>query len=207
MGTDKELTRWLDGVLAEIEGVEIRRKSSRRLRVDVASDALPALLALLRGRASYVHLSAISCVDWPDDDEFELVYHVWSYEMQSLVSAHTRVPRAPGIYLSVYDIYPPAAFYERDIHEFYGVFFEGSPDMSKFILTEWDGPPPMRKDFDAEAWVNARFDWQDYNPDWLQQIVAEGGGIAIRPDEQRFSRHDDVASPPTRRHRGHGEGQ
>jgi NADH-quinone oxidoreductase subunit C len=65
----------------------------------------------------------------------------------------------------------------------------------------------MRKDFDAEAWVNERFDWQDYNPDWLQQIVAEGGGIAIRPDEQRFSRRDDESHPPTRRHSGHGEGQ
>jgi len=85
-------------------------------------------------------------------------------------------------------IYTPAAFFERDTHEMFGVFFEGSPDMSKFILTEWDGPPPMRKDFDSEAWVNEHFDFQDYNPDWLQEIIAQGGGIAIRPDEQRFSR-------------------
>ena len=190
MTKGKVLSTWLDNLLTELEGIEVRRKSSRRLRVDVAADALPALLELLRGRASYVHLSAISCVDWPDDDAFELVYHVWSYELQSLVSAHTRIPREPGVYISVYDIYTPAAFFERDIHEMFGVYFEGSPDMSKFILTEWDGPPPMRKDFDSEAWVNDHFDWQDYNPEWLQEVVAQGGGIAIRPDEQRFSRRD-----------------
>ena len=69
----KELMTWLDNLLTEIDGLEVRRKSSRRLRVDVNPDALPALLELLRGRASYVHLSAISCVDWPEDDEFELV--------------------------------------------------------------------------------------------------------------------------------------
>ena len=188
MTEGKELSHWLDNLLTELEGIEVRRKSSRRLRIDVEASALPALLELLRGRASYVHLSAISCVDWPDDGQFELVYHVWSYELQSLVSAHTRIAREPGVYLSVYDIYTPAAFFERDIHEMFGVFFEGSPDMSKFILTEWDGPPPMRKDFDSEAWVNAHFDFQDYNPDWLREIVADGGGIAIRPDEQRFSR-------------------
>jgi len=188
MSKGKELSTWLDNLLNELEGIEVRRRSSRRLRVDVAADALPALLELLRGRASYVHLSAISCVDWPKDGQFELVYHVWSYEMQSLVSAHTRIPREPGVYISVYDIYPPAAFFERDIHEFFGVFFEGSPDMSKFILTEWDGPPPMRKDFDSEAWVNQHFDWQDYHPDWLKELEARGGGIAVRPDEQRFSR-------------------
>jgi NADH-quinone oxidoreductase subunit C len=184
----KDLTTWLDTLLHELEGIEVRRKSSRRLRVDVAADALPALLELLRGRASYVHLSAITCVDWINEGQFELIYHVWSYEMQSLVSAHTRIPREPGVYISVYDIYMPAAFFERDIHEMFGVYFEGSPDMSKFILTEWDGPPPMRKDFDSEAWVNQHFDWQDYHPDWLNDLEAQGGGIAIPPDEQRFSR-------------------
>lgn len=184
----KEIATWLDNLLEEIEGIEVRRKSSRRIRVDLGAEALPALLELLRGRASYVHLSAISCVDWIDDEQFELVYHVWSYELQSLVSAHTCIPRDPGVYISVYDIYPPAAFFERDIHEMFGVFFEGSPDMGKFILTEWDGPPPMRKDFDSERWVNDHFDWQDYNPQWLQDLVAQGGGVAIPPDEQRFSR-------------------
>ena len=154
----KDLTTWLDNLLEELEGIEIRRKSSRRLRVDVAADALPALLELLRGRASYVHLSAITCVDWMDQGQFELIYHVWSYEMQSLVSAHTRIPRDPGVYISVYDIYNLSVFFKRDIHEMFGVYFEGSPDMSKFILTEWDGPPPMRKDFDSEAWVNQHFD-------------------------------------------------
>lgn len=184
----KELSTWLDTLLEEIEGIEFRRKSSRRIRVDLDADAVPALLELLRGRASYVHLSAISCVDWIDDNEFELVYHVWSYEMQSLVSAHTRIPRDPGVYISVYDIYPPAAFFERDIYEMFGVYFEGSPNMEKFILTEWDGPPPMRKDFDSEKWVNEHFDWQDYNPEWLQELIAQGGGIAVQPAEQRFSR-------------------
>ena len=186
----KEMSTWLDKLLQELDGIEFRRKSDRRLRADVAADALPALLELLKGRASYVHLSAITCVDWIDEGEFELVYHVWSYELQSLVSVHTRIPREPGRYISVYDIYMPAAFFERDIHEMFGLYFEGSPDMNKFILTEWDGPPPMRKDFDSEAWVNDHFDWQDYNPEWLQELVAQGGGVTIPPDEQRFSRRN-----------------
>ena len=182
---NKELMTWLDSLLQEVEGIEVRRKSSRRLRVDVDADALPALLELLRGRASYLHLSAISCVDWPDDGEFELVYHVWSYEMQSLVSAHTRIPRDPGVYISVYDIYTPAAFFERDIHEMFGLFFEGSPDMSKFILTEWDGPPPMRKEFDSEAFVNQTFSWEQYHPQWLKELEEQGGGITSRPEDVR----------------------
>ena len=184
------LSQWMDDLLAEIKGLNFERQSARRVRVDVASKSLHTLLELLRGRASFVHLSAITCVDWMEEGEFELVYHLWSYEMNTLVSAHTRIPRDPGRYVSVYDIYPNCAFYERDIHEMFGVSFEGCPCLDKFILTEWDGPPPMRKDFDSEAWVNQHFDWQDYHPDWLKDIEAEGGGIAIHPAEQRFSRRD-----------------
>lgn len=181
----KKIIKWLDNLLTDVEGVDYRRIRKRRIRMDVASETLPTLLALLRGRASYMHLSAISCVDWIADDEFELVYHLWSYESNKLVSVHTRIPRTPGVYVSVYDIYHPAVFFERDIHEMFGLYFEGSPDMERFILTEWDGPPPMRKDFDAEAWVNRTFNFQEYHPDWLKQLEQQGGGVAIRPEQVR----------------------
>lgn len=175
----------LDRLLDDIEGIQVQRKRERRMRIDVASEALPALLELLQGHAGYVHLSAITCVDWIEEHQFELVYHVWSYETGTLVSAHTRIPREPGIYLSIYDLYSPALFFERDIHEMYGVFFEGSPDMEKFILTEWNGPPPMRKEFDSEAFVNEHFTWEQYSPQWLEDLEDEGGGITTRPEDVR----------------------
>jgi len=174
-------------LLTGIANIEVNTEDKRRLRLDVPAKELPALLELLKGRAGFMHLSAISCVDWPEQDQFELVYHLWSYEINTLVSAHIHIARDPGVYISVYDVFSPAAFFERDIHEMFGVYFEGSPDMEKFILTEWDGPPPMRKEFDSEAWVNDHFDWQDYQPDWLKELQEQGGGIAIHPDEQRFS--------------------
>jgi len=185
-----DVIKSLDTLLADIKGVGVQQKSERRIRMDAASDTVPALLELLRGRASYVHLSSITCVDWIADDEFELVYHLWSYESNTLVSVHTRIPRSPGVYLSVFDIYHPAAFFERDIHEMFGLYFEGSPDMNPFILTEWDGPPPMRKDFDAEAWVKRKFNFQDYHPDWLKELEKEGGGITIRPEDVRQKKNE-----------------
>jgi NADH-quinone oxidoreductase subunit C len=67
----------------------------------------------------------------------------------------------------------------------FGVYFEGSPDMEKFILTEWNGPPPMRKEFDSEAFVNQTFEWENYRPQWLKDLEEEGGGISIRPEDAR----------------------
>lgn len=175
----------VDRILNEINDITIIRKRDRRMRIDVKADALPALLSLIKGRGSYIHLSAISCVDWIDDEQFELVYHCWSYEHNNMISAHTRISRSESKYVSVYDLFKPAAFFERDIYEMFGIYFTGSPNMEKFILTEWLGVPPMLKDFDAEAYVQDTFNWAEYNPEWLQEITAQGGGVAITPDQVR----------------------
>jgi NADH-quinone oxidoreductase subunit C len=181
--TSKHLAPSLELLVQAVAGVRITRKSQRRLRADLPAEALPTLLKLLKGRAGYVHLSAISCVDWIEQNEFELVYHLWSYETRVLVMAHIRIPREHGTHVSIHELFEPAAFFERDIHEMFGVTFEGSPDMGRFILTEWEGPPPMRKDFDGEAWAMEHFTWQDYRPDWLKEIEEKGGGIVNRAED------------------------
>jgi NADH-quinone oxidoreductase subunit C len=167
----------LTSVFRELPGVRVEQQGPRRLKVTLDSDALPALLELLKGRAGYLHLSALSCIDWPADREFELVYHLWSYKTKVLVSAHIRVPHSPGRYVSVYDLYTPAGFFERDIHEMFGLYFEGSPNMEKFILTEWHGPPPMRKSFSSIGYVEDTYAWRDYRPDWLRDVEEKGGGL------------------------------
>jgi len=173
----QQLPEVLASVFREIPNLVFEEQTARRLRVKLRPDALPALLELLKGRAGYLHLSAISCVDWPETDEFELVYHLWSYEVKTLVSAHIYIPKKPGRYVSVYDIFTPAAFFERDIHEMFGLYFEGSLDMEPFILTEWYGPPPMLKSFSSLGYVEETFKWEQYSPNWLKEIEANGGGI------------------------------
>ena len=176
----EQLPEVLESVFREIPHLVFEQQGPRRLRVNLRADALPALLELLKGRAGYLHLSAISCVDWPALDEFELVYHLWSYEVKTLVSAHIFISKNPGHYVSVYDIYTPAAFFERDIHEMFGVYFEGAPSMDPFILTEWEGPPPMLKSFSTTKYVEETFQWENYSPEWLKEIEAKGGGIVNR---------------------------
>ena len=173
----EQLPEVLESVFREIPNLIFEQHRIRRLRVKLRPDALPALLELLKGRAGYLHLSAISCVDWPQTDEFELVYHLWSYEVKNLVSAHIYIPKKPGRYVSVYDLYTPAGFFERDIHEMFGVYFEGSPNLEPFILTEWYGPPPMLKSFSTVDYVKDTFKSQAYSPEWLKEIQAKGGGI------------------------------
>ena len=46
---------------------------------------------------------------------------------------------------SITDKYPSAEFYEREIYDFYGVEFEGCPDMGKRLFkAEGDNTKPFR---------------------------------------------------------------
>ena len=167
----------LNDVLNELPLIAAHVTTPGRVRVDVRPENLPALLELLKGRLGFFHLSAISCVDRIDEGQFELVYHVWSLKLKIIVSAHIRIPREPGEYVSIYDLHEPAGFFERDIHEMFGVVFDGALSLDKFILTSWDGPPPMRKDFDARKYAEETFTTVDYRPEWLKDIEAAGGGL------------------------------
>ncbi|MCK5735826.1 MAG: NADH-quinone oxidoreductase subunit C [Spirochaetaceae bacterium] len=145
-------------------------KAPRRIEGFVVSENVHDMASLIWSRVGFQHLSAISCVDWLADGEFELVYHFWSYRDSLLVSVKTRILREPASMATVSDIWQPASFFERDIHEMYGVVFEGNPDMEKYILTDWDGPPPMRKDFVTREFAHEHFHFRDYEPDWDELV-------------------------------------
>lgn len=148
-------------------------KGPRRIEGRLSAEALHGFASAMRTVVGFEHLSAISCVDWIADNEFELVYHFWSYRDNCLVSAKVRVAREPGTMVTVTDLWMPASFFERDIHEMFGVVFEGNNDLEKYILTDWPGPPPMRKDFISRDFAHSHFEYKDYEPDWDELI--DGG--------------------------------
>jgi NADH-quinone oxidoreductase subunit C len=56
----QQLPKVLASVFREIPNLVFEQQAARRLRVNLVAAALPALLELLKGRAGYLHLSAIS---------------------------------------------------------------------------------------------------------------------------------------------------
>ena len=134
-----------------------------RLLVAVPNAAAVTALILLKARG-FEHLSAISCTDWIEEEQFELVYHLWSYRDRIHVMLKTRLPRANPRTVTAAPLFPHAQTYEREIHEMYGVHFEGNPRLTPFLLDHWRGPPPMRRDFDARDHVRERFGVEERVP-------------------------------------------
>jgi NADH-quinone oxidoreductase subunit C len=128
--------------------IDGKLQRERRVWVTADKDNLIALCNFAK-ELGFEHLSAISVTDWPEEGTFELTYHLWSYSDKTLLTIKTKIDRTNPIVDSVVLVWKEnAQIHERELHELFGVEFEGNEDLTPLFLEDWDGPPPFRKDFD-----------------------------------------------------------
>ena len=131
-----------------------------RIRVNVKKEDILDVATFIRDEMNYDHAESVTGVDFPDDKEIEVVYHLGSYTdpqlSKQVLSLATRVPREddpkPGRdstrLPTLRDVFYSVEFHERECFEMLGVFFEGHPDNRRLLLPEdWADIPPLRKDF------------------------------------------------------------
>jgi len=146
------------------QGIEQRYESclvtvprEKRIIISLPKDSLFSLIAFMKEQG-FQHLSFITCVDWIEESEFELVYHLASYEDGIHAIVKTRIDRANPTYQSMIPLFAHAQTYEREIHEMFGVEFVGNDRLTPFLLTNWQEIPPMRKDFDTKEYSERMFE-------------------------------------------------
>jgi len=128
-----------------------------RLSVTTSRESVFAVLDYLKADGFY-QLKTISCVDWIDDNEFELIYHVASLERSLHIMVKTRIDRDNATFPTAIPIFKNAVVFEREIHELFGVKFEGNPDLNPLFLDNWREIPPFRKDFNMREYVKETYD-------------------------------------------------
>jgi len=142
------------------EKVEVAFVKEDRIRINVNRENILDVAEFIRDGLNFDHVESVTGVDYPQDREIEVVYHIGSYSdstlaRQILVLAtraqreenpipgndSTKLPTLRNVFYSV-------EFHEREIFEMFGVFFEGHPDNRRLLLPEdWADLPPLRKDF------------------------------------------------------------
>lgn len=118
--------------------------------VETVNSSILPMLSYLKINEGFVHLSLISCVDWIEDEKFELAYILWNHKKKENLIVKCPIAREKPDHKTIMNIFPTAEIYEREIRELFGINFEGNPTQNEdFVLEDWDDIPPMRKDFDT----------------------------------------------------------
>jgi NADH-quinone oxidoreductase subunit C len=147
------------------KAVAITVPEDTRIVVNVKKDQVLTVLGFLKDR-KFDHLSLVSCVDWIEEKQFELVYILTRYmqgdeERTDQERLHlivkTRISRQSPQLETVTGIFPNAEPYEREIHELFGINFQNHPRLTPLLLERNYEIPPFRKDFDTRKYVEEIF--------------------------------------------------
>ena len=130
--------------MKEFGTVEQVRKN--RIRVKTVPEKLHDAITTVQAVLGFDRLITISTMD--NGGTFELLYHLIGTD-RIIISLSIDLPRNQPVTHTVSDLLPPAGIYERQIHDLFGITFEGHPGLKKVILNEdWpDNEYPLRKDW------------------------------------------------------------
>jgi NADH-quinone oxidoreductase subunit C len=111
-------------------------------------EKLLGTLAALRDDAelSFDALSSLNVVDWPDRvPRFWVAYELYSMAHRHRLRVKVGLPAEDPRVVSVTPMFPTANWHEREAWDFFGVVFEGHPDLVRILLPDdWEGFP-LRK--------------------------------------------------------------
>jgi NADH-quinone oxidoreductase subunit C len=90
-----------------------------------------------------VHVTA---VDWPGrDPRYWLAYELLAPEQGVRVRVKVGLSESDPHVPSVTELFPTANWHERETYDFFGIVFDGHPDLSRILLPDdWEGYP-LRK--------------------------------------------------------------
>ena len=166
----------LQKLAAHIAKKNVRTEILRdQLIVHVARDELRKVMTYLRDNpvCSFQILLDVTAVDYPSRPErFEVVYHLLSVTKNHRVRVKTTADEETPID-SVVDLYPTANWFEREVWDMYGIFFNNHPDLRRILTDYGFEGHPLRKDFPLTGYVELRYDQEQkrcvYEPVKLTQ--------------------------------------
>jgi NADH-quinone oxidoreductase subunit C len=145
------------------ERVRTRLPETILARGEVTSIAervdLLAALAWLRDEAdlAFGFLSSLTATDWPEaEPRFWVAYELRSMEHDHRIRVKVGLSAGDARVPSVTPLFPTADWHERETFDFYGIVFDGHPDLTRILLPDdWEGHPLLKTE--ELGGVNTRF--------------------------------------------------
>lgn len=145
---EERLERYLDG-FRNRHGLEESEVQGNVVRVLVAPESVPAVLATAREELGVRHLSYITVVDL--QGSFELTYELIDLRGVSVRIKATIEGDEPVIG-TVTHVYPTANWHEREAYDMFGVAFAGHPDLRRpYMWQDHFDHHPLLKSFEIST--------------------------------------------------------
>lgn len=130
------------------------------LTIVVKPDSLPKMLGFLHDDANcqFRMLMDVTAVDYPGRvPRFDVVYQLLSLQLNQRITLKVAVDEQMPVPTAT-QLFPSAAWYEREVWDLYGIVFSGNPDLRRILTDYGFSGHPLRKDFPLTGFVEMRYD-------------------------------------------------
>ncbi len=120
--------------------------------ITIRKESVPDILLFLRdnNELQYNFLTTLCGMHYPEKEQLGVVYHLHSFVNNHRIRIKTVTniddPKIP----TATTIWPSANWMEREAFEFFGIQFEGHPNLVRILNVDDFVGFPMRKDFPLE---------------------------------------------------------
>lgn len=129
------------------------------LTVRVAPQYIIPFMTYLRDHSEtqFKCLIDLTAVDYPNKDlRFRVVYHLLSVEYATRIRVSTDISETQPL-SSVTSLFSSAGWWEREVWDMFGVFFQGHPDLRRILTDYGFQGHPLRKDFPLTGYSEVRY--------------------------------------------------
>jgi len=141
-----------------ILNIEVQRDEELTLWVERSK--IYDVLAFLKNdtQCAFKQLIDICGADYPEHHErFEVIYHLLSMKHNRRIRVKLETDERTPID-TVSTLFSAAGWFEREVWDMYGIFFEGHLDLRRILSDYGFEGHPLRKDFPLTGFVEMRYD-------------------------------------------------
>lgn len=160
---------------------QVQFAAGDELEILVHPSGIVPVMSFLKGNhsAQFTNFTFACGVDVPTrDNRFEVVYSLLSTRFNARVRVRTYTDEVAPIE-SISKVFEGAEWYEREIYDMYGVWFNNHPDLRRLLTDYGFEGHPFRKDFPLSGYTEVRYDPE------LKRVVYEPTELA-----QEFRKFD-----------------
>jgi len=117
-------------------------------QIQIKKESVTEIMTFLRDNTLMPcnYLADETAVHWPKEEEFELVYILYSFDRNEYLRVKCRIKEWESVE-SVVSIWSTANWLEREAYDMFGIRYANHPNLTRILLPEdWTGFP-LRKDY------------------------------------------------------------
>lgn len=134
------------------EAIESHELLKDMLCITVPKEVIHEVLLFLRDEKEmqFNFLTTLCGMHYPDKEQLGVVYHLHSFVNNHRIRIKTSTDIKNHVIPTATTLWPAANWMERETYDFYGILFEGHPNLVRILNMEDMTDFPMRKEFPLE---------------------------------------------------------